>query len=160
MLLSSRSQTDELVPSNAEAFKEFWRFVFCIFNGNLNSLFTWLIDLFSFLDASSHLYKRPCPSVRPLVRPLVGWSVTLSSKSMKNGLLRILNDSEGAGRVRKRDEEGGGTRRKEGQEEWAGRSDEDKRATMRAKKWKSCKKNEKWKSGLRTHRWPPGLFFH
>ena len=24
-----------------------------------------------FLDASSHLYKRPCPSVRPLVRPLV-----------------------------------------------------------------------------------------
>ena len=57
------------------------------------------------------------PLVRPSVGPSVGWSVTLSSKSMKNGLLRILNDSEGAGRVRKRDEEGGGTRRKEGQEE-------------------------------------------
>ena len=50
------------------------------------------------------------PSIRPLVRP----SVTLSSKSMKNGLLRILNDLEldSAGRGRKRDEEEGGTRRK------------------------------------------------
>ena len=28
-----------------------------------------------FLDASSHLYKRVCPSVRPSVRPLVGPSV-------------------------------------------------------------------------------------
>ena len=24
-----------------------------------------------FIDASSHLYKSPCPSIRPLVRPLV-----------------------------------------------------------------------------------------
>ena len=59
----------------------------------------------TFLDASLHLCKRPCPSV--------GWSVTLSSKSMKNGLLRNLNDADGAGRGRKRDEEEGETRRKE-----------------------------------------------
>ena len=31
-----------------------------------------------FLDASSHLYKRVCPSVRPSVRPLVGRPVGLS----------------------------------------------------------------------------------
>ena len=53
-------------------------------------------------------------SVGPSVGPSVGWSVTLSSKSMKNGLLRILNDLEGTGRGRKRDVEEGGTRRKEG----------------------------------------------
>ena len=29
----------------------------------------------SFLDASSHLYKRLCPSVRPSVGRSVGWSV-------------------------------------------------------------------------------------
>ena len=45
-----------------------------------------------------HLYKRPCPSVRPLVGPSVRRSVMLSSKSLKNGLLRILNDSGSAGR--------------------------------------------------------------
>ena len=48
---------------------------------------------------------RPCPTVRPSVGPLVGPSVTLSSKSMKNGLLRILNDS---------DEKERGSRRKQG----------------------------------------------
>ena len=36
--------------------------------------------------------------VRRLVGWLVGWSVMLSSKSLKNGLLRILNDSGSAGR--------------------------------------------------------------
>ena len=41
---------------------------------------------------------------------------------MKNGQLRILNDSDSAGRGRKRDKEEGGTRRKEGQ---GGRSDEE-----------------------------------
>ena len=55
-------------------------------------------------------------SVGPLVRwsvgPLVRWSVTLSSKSMENGHVRILNDLDSAGRGRKRDEEEGGTRRK------------------------------------------------
>ena len=66
-----------------------------------------------------HLYKRPCPSVGPLVGP----SVMLSSKSMKNGLLRILNDLDSAGRGKegwggRRDEEEGGTRRKEGRGEW------------------------------------------
>ena len=47
-----------------------------------------------------------------------GWSVRRSvmllSRSMKNGLLRILNDLEGTGRGRKRDVEEGETRRKEG----------------------------------------------
>ena len=54
------------------------------------------LQLFAFLDASSHLYKRPCPSVGPSVGPSVRRSVrrsvTLSSKSMKNGLLRTIND--------------------------------------------------------------------
>ena len=31
-----------------------------------------------FLDASSHLYKRVCPSVRPSVRPYVHMSVRMS----------------------------------------------------------------------------------
>ena len=62
---------------------------------------------------------RPRISIRGLVRPSVGWSVgrsvTLSSKSMKNGHFRILNDLGNAGRGRKRgEEEEGGTRRKEG----------------------------------------------
>ena len=37
----------------------------------------------------------------------VGPSVMLLSKSLKNGLLRILNDLDSAGRGKKRDEEGG-----------------------------------------------------
>ena len=64
------------------------------------------------------LYKRPCPSVGWLVGP----SVMLSSKSMKNGLLRILNDLDSAGRGKKRDEEEEMTRRKEGR---GGRRDEE-----------------------------------
>ena len=47
------------------------------------------------------------------MRPHLGWSVgpsvMLLSKSMINGLLRILNDLDSAGREKKR-----GTRRKEG----------------------------------------------
>ena len=54
--------------------------------------------------------KRPCSSVRRSARR----SVMLSSKSMKNGFLRILNDLDSAGRGKKRDEEEGGTRMKEG----------------------------------------------
>ena len=50
-------------------------------------------------------------SVGRSVRPSVGWSVMLSSKSLKNGLLRILNDTDSAGREKKRDEEEGVTRR-------------------------------------------------
>ena len=65
---------------------------------------------------------RPCISIRSLVRPLVGWSVgplvrwsvMLSSKLMKNGLLRIPSDSDRAGRGRKRNKEEAGTTRKEG----------------------------------------------
>ena len=70
-----------------------------------------------FLDASSHLYKRRCLSARP--------SVTPSSKSMKNGLLWILDDLDSAGRERKRDEEEGGQ---------GGRSNEEEGATRREKK--------------------------
>ena len=51
--------------------------------------------------------------VRRSVGPLVGPSVMLLSKSMKNGLLWILNDLESAGQGGSRDEEEGGTRRKE-----------------------------------------------
>ena len=71
---------------------------------------------------------RPCPSVRWSVRPLVGPSVTLSSKSMKNGQLRILNDSDSAGRGRKKDEEERGTWRKEGR---GGRRDEEEGGTRK-----------------------------
>ena len=56
-------------------------------------------------------------SIRGLLRRSVGWlvrpSVMLSSKSMKKGLLRILNDLDSAGRGKKRDQEEGGMRRKE-----------------------------------------------
>ena len=52
---------------------------------------------------------RPRISIRGLVRPSVGWlvrrSVTLSSKSMKNGHLRILNDLDSARRGGRREEE-------------------------------------------------------
>ena len=64
---------------------------------------------------------RPLISIRGLVHPLVGWSVgwlvrwsvTLLSKSMKNGFLRIVSDLDSPGRGRKRDEEEEATRRKE-----------------------------------------------
>ena len=47
---------------------------------------------------------------------------------MKNGLLRILNDLDSAGRGGRRDEEEGGTRRKE---ERGGRRDEEEGETRR-----------------------------
>ena len=83
---------------------------------------------------------RPRISIRGLVPPSVGPLVTLSSKSMKNSLLRILNDSDSSGRGRKRDKEERGTRRIEGR---GGRSDEEERATRRVKKMKKLYKNEK-----------------
>ena len=62
----------------------------------------------------------------------------LSSKSMKNGLLRILSDLGCAGRGRKRDKEEGGTRRKEGRggrkEGHGERSDVEEGAMRRVKK--------------------------
>ena len=69
---------------------------------------------------------RPRISIRGLVRPLLGrlvgplvrWSVTLSSKLMKNGLLRILNDLDSAGRGGRRDEEGQGGRDEEEGRTW------------------------------------------
>ena len=62
-----------------------------------------------------YLYKRPCL----LVGWLVHWLVMLLSKSMKNGLILILNDLDSAGLGKKRDggrrgEEEGGTGMKEG----------------------------------------------
>ena len=61
-------------------------------------------------------------SVGWLVRPSVRPSVMLLSKLMENGLLRILNDLDSAGRGKKRNQEEGGTRRKE---ERGGRKDEE-----------------------------------
>ena len=65
--------------------------------------------------------------VRPSVRRPVGPSVMLSSKSMKNGLVRILNDLDSAGRGERRDKEKGGTRRKEGR---GGRRDEESETSL------------------------------
>ena len=68
----------------------------------------------------------------------------LSSKSMKNGLLRILNDLDIAGRGRKRDEKEGGTRRKEGRGE---RRDEEEGRTRRKERrgGRSDEESEKMK---------------
>ena len=90
---------------------------------------------------------RPRISIWGLVRPLVGRSirlsvhrsVTLLSNLMKNGLLRILNDLDSAGRGRKGDREEGGTRRKE---EQGGKRD--KRNKGR-EEWKNEKVAKKWK---------------
>ena len=64
---------------------------------------------------------------------------------MKNGILRILNDLDSAGRGKKRDGEEGGKRRKEGR---GGRIDEEEGRTRRKERRdgrsdESCKKNEK-----------------
>ena len=89
------------------------------------------LSLFGQLGATDAVYtalfRCVCISIRGLVCRSVGWSVgwsvgrllMLSSKSMKNGLLRILNDLDTAGRGIKegrggrRDEEEGGMRRKD-----------------------------------------------
>ena len=86
-----------------------------------------------------HLYKRSCPSVGPLVGWSVGPLVMLSSKSMKNGLLRILNDLDSAGRGKKRDEEEGGTRRKEGR---GGKRNEEE-GGLRRKEGRGGRRDEK-----------------
>ncbi len=44
--------------------------------------------LFNFLDASSHLYKRVCPSVRRSVRPCVGLSAR--NAFVKSGEMKHL----------------------------------------------------------------------
>ena len=94
-----------------------------------------------FLDASSHLYKRPCPSIGWLVR----WSV---SPSVRKAFVKIdekwpFMDSKWL-RL-------SWTRKKEGR---GGKSDEEEGGTRRIKKWKSQKKKQKRRSGSRTHRWP------
>ena len=60
----------------------------------------------SCLDASSHLYKRPCPSVFPLIGPSVGWSVrntfvNFDERSMFTDVNRG-GDEEGGAMMRER----------------------------------------------------------
>ena len=55
-----------------------------------------------------HLYKRPCPSVRPSVGRSVGPLVR--NAFVKIAEKRILNDLDSAGRGKKRDEEKRGSR--------------------------------------------------
>ena len=78
------------------------------------------------------LFERFQKSIFLFLDASVGWSigpsVKLSSKSMKNGLLRIPNDFDNAGRGRMREEEEGGTRRKKGR---GGRRDEEEGGTGR-----------------------------
>ena len=76
---------------------------------------------------------------------------------MKNGLSRILNDLDSAGRGRKRDEEEGGTRRKEGR---GGRMDAEEGATRRVKNEKIVKKNENEKVARGRIVDPRGLVFY
>ena len=52
-----------------------------------------------FLVADTQLYKKLCPSVRPSVRPLVGWSVTLELKSRKTRISAPAHQSATDGRV-------------------------------------------------------------
>ena len=103
-----------------------------MFSDNLHSNFIQLIQFFR------------------CVRRSVGPSVMLSSKSMKNGLLRILNDLDSAGRSSlffrrrrggRRDEEVGRMGRKEAQE---GRMDEE---SEKMKKLLKKMKNEKVAKG-------------
>ena len=109
-----------------------------------------------FLDASSHLYKRPCPSVRwsvgPSVRWLVGnafvqidekWPIT-DSKWFRQCWTR---KKEGQGG--RRDEEEGGTRRKEGR---GVRRDAEKGATWRKERWGEWK-NEKVVKEWKMKKW-------
>ena len=83
-------------------------------------------------SSCNHLFRCVRISMRGLVLRsvgwLVGWSVMLSLKLMKNRLLRTLNDLDSAGRGGRRDEEEAGTRRKEGQ---GGRRDEEEGWTRR-----------------------------
>ena len=55
----------------------------------LGSTVTNMIDTIPFLDASSHLYKRVCPSVRPLVRPSVRLSVRPSVRYAFSKIAKI-----------------------------------------------------------------------
>ena len=83
--------------------------------------------------------------VRPLVGPSVGRSVTLSSKSMKNGLLWILSDWDSAGRGRKRNKEEGGTRRNEVRGGTRGKEEGATRRKEQRGEWKNEKVVKKWK---------------
>ena len=65
---------------------ESWNQCCSLLKGFAKRIFTWSIAfyhvtkfclrvlIFFFWDASSHLFERPCPSIRPSVRLLVGWS--------------------------------------------------------------------------------------
>ena len=60
------------------------------FDGRMKS-YTYTLTQKSFLDAFSHLYKRVCPSVRPLVRP----SVPNKLKSRKRAILSKVRVKDG-----------------------------------------------------------------
>ena len=69
------------------------------------------VSMFHFLDASSHFYKRPCPSVGPSC-----WSVgNAFIKYDEKWPFQILNDLDSTGEEERgrRDEEERATRRKE-----------------------------------------------
>ena len=106
-------------------------------------LLIFLQNFISHICGSIPVFRCVRISIRGLVRrsvgPLVGRSVMLSSKSMKNWLIWILNDLDSAGRGGRRDEEEGGTRRKE---ERGGRRDERKKGRG---EWKNEKVAKKWK---------------
>ena len=85
-----------------------------------------------------HLYKRPCPSVRRLVRRSVHNAFVKIDDKWTFRDAKVLDEE-------KRDEEEGGMRRKEGRGEW--------------KNEKVVKRNEKSKSRERTHYWPRWALF-
>ena len=89
------------------------------------------------ISLNYYLFRCVHITIRGLVGRSVGWLVMLSSKLMKNGLLRILNELVSAGRGGRRDEEEGGTRRKE---EWGARRVGEKGGTRRVKRIKRLSK--------------------
>ena len=93
---SSLYQTVRRLPRICIFFYFLFVFIFLVL---LSLVFVHLDLLFLMF---SFFYRCVRISIRGLVRRLVGWSVgpsvMLSSKSMKNGLLRILNDLDSAGR--------------------------------------------------------------
>ena len=104
-----------------------------------------------------HLHKRLCLSVGPSVGTQY---FKINEKSMKNGLLLILNDLDNAGRGRTRDEKEGGMRRKEGR---GGKREEEEGGTRRVKKMNKLlkiMKNEKVAKGRIIGLVGPCLLFH
>ena len=66
---------------------EYLEYQMCL---KLHQLFFRCVLAITVLDASSHLYNRVCPSVRPSVRQLVRRSVTLLSKTREINILEQI----------------------------------------------------------------------